>query len=514
MKRLSKSRYTLFSQCPKALWLRVYKPDEAEVDDALKARFEKGNEVGDLAMQLFGDFKEVTTHKEDGSLDLQKMIDLTRQYMDEGVVNICEASFDYEGNYCAVDILRKEKGGWAIYEVKSTSFPEFNEKPAKLEKHAPDIAYQKWVLEQCGINVTGTYLVCLNSDYVRQGELDVEQLFVTKDMSELVENEYLKVAPRVSQAMKVINDEAEPDIDIDRQCDKPYHCAFFNYCKTQHGVPTPSVFDVYGGSFKSKKEDCFYIAQKLKLYHEGKMSFEDIKNEPLGHVQRLQVEGKPYIDKKGIREFLDTLSYPLYFLDYETMQDPIPQFSGAKVYAQITFQYSLHIKRSETSDYEHTAFLAESNGQDPRRELAEQLCHDIPKDVCILAYNKKFEVSRTKELAALYPDLADHLLNIANNIKDLLDPFQAGYYYLPAMGGSFSIKSVLPALFPGDKELDYHNLDKQVQNGGDAMTIFPKIKDMSPADAQSAREALLNYCKLDTWAMVKVWERLEQQAQS
>ena len=510
MKRLSKSRYTLFSQCPKALWLRVYKPEEAEVDDALQARFEKGNEVGDLAMGLFGDFKEVTVKNADGSLDLTKMIELTQQYMDEGVENICEASFNYDGNYCAVDILRKEKGGWAIYEVKSTSFPMFKEKQTKLEKYAPDIAYQKWVLEQCGINVTGTYLVCLNSDYVRDGDLDIEQLFITKDMQELVDNEYLKVPAKVSQAMKVINDETEPDIDLSRHCDKPYPCAFFHYCKEQHGVPTPSVFDVYGGSVKSKKEDKFYITEKLKLYQAGKVSFEDIKEEPLGHIQRMQVERMEYINKKGISEFLDTLSYPLYFLDYETMQDAIPQFSGAKPYQQITFQYSLHIKQSESAPYEHRAFLAENNGEDPRRALAEQLCKDIPKDVCTLAYNKKFEVSRTEELAALYPDLADHLLNIARNIKDLLDPFQAGYYYLPSMGGSFSIKSVLPALFPNEPELDYHNLSELCQNGGDAMTIFPKIRYMLPEEAQSAREALLNYCKLDTWAMVKVWQKLKE----
>jgi hypothetical protein len=140
--------------------------------------------------------------------------------------------------------------------------------------------------------------------------------------------------------------------------------------------------------------------------------------------------------------------------------------------------------------------------------LAEDLCNHIPKDVCIVAYNKKFEVSRTQELAALYPDLADHLLNIARNIKDLLDPFQAGYYYLPAMGGSFSIKKVLPALFPNDPELDYHNLDERVQNGGDAMTIFPKMLKMSPEEVLSVRTALLNYCNLDTWAMVKVWQKL------
>ena len=512
MKGLSKSRYTLFSQCPKALWLRIYKPEEAEVDEALQARFEKGNEVGDLAMQLFGDFKEVTTHKEDGSLDLNKMTELTRQYMDEGVENICEASFIGEGGYCAVDILHKEKGGWAIYEVKSSSFPEFEGHEAKLEKYAPDIAYQKWLMTQCGINVTGTYLVCLNSDYVREGELDIQQLFVINDLHEMVENELLKVPARVSQAMKVINNEAEPDIDLSEHCMKPYRCAFFDYCKRKHGVPTPSVFDVYGG----KGRGGFTFTKKLACYQAGQITFEDLRAQSIGTIQNMQIEaaltGREYINPAGIRSFLDKLSYPLYFLDFETMQDAIPQYDGAKVYAQITFQYSLHIKESETAPYQHKEFLAPSDGSDPRCSLAEQLCKDIPMNVCTLAYNKMFECGRIRELAELYPDLREHLLNIADHIVDLIDPFRAGDYYVPAMGGSFSIKSVLPALFPNDPELDYHNLDERCQNGGHAMTIFPRIKDMPAAEAAASREALLRYCELDTWAMVKVWEKLKEVA--
>ena len=164
-KGLSKSRYTLFCQCPKALWLRVNKPDEATVDAGVEARFESGNEVGDLAMGLFGPFVEVTTKREDGSLDLKVMVDRTKEEMAKGTEVICEASFTYErqhrvenvmldpdkplfkcwmeSHYCAVDILRKTLGGWAIYEVKSSSFPEFEGQEAKLEKYAPDIAYQK-----------------------------------------------------------------------------------------------------------------------------------------------------------------------------------------------------------------------------------------------------------------------------------------------------------------------------------------------------------------------------------
>ena len=543
MKGLSKSRYTAFCQCPKNLWLNMYKPEEATVDEALQARFEQGSNVGDLAMGLFGNFKEVTAHQEDGSLDLQKMIELTKQYMDEGVENICEASFSCEGGYCAVDILRKTPGGWAIYEVKSTSFPEFNGQEAKLEKYAPDIAYQKWVLEQCGVNVTGTYLVCLNSDYVRHGELDIEQLFVVNDMKEMVENESLKVPARVSQAMKVINNEQEPDTELSECCMKPYGCAFWEYCKRRHGVPSPSVFDIYGGKGKGG----FTFKKKLDCYHQGLIAFEDLRSTDIGPIQNMQIEaaltGGEFINSEGIRKFLNKLSYPLYFLDFETMQDAVPQYDGAKVYAQITFQYSLHIKQNETAPYEHREFLASSDGSDPRRALAEQLCKDIPKDVCTLAYNKMFECGRIRELAALYPDLSDHLLNIADNIKDLIDPFRAGDYYVPAMGGSFSIKSVLPALFPDDPGLDYHNLDERCQNGGDAMTIFPRLQQMEQSlpkqgvqnqDGQlvmadslmplpeqirireeiaASRKALLDYCKLDTWAMVKVWQKLKEVAE-
>ena len=506
---LSKSRYTAFCQCPKNLWLKVYKPKEAKDDPALQARFEQGNEEGDLAMQFFGDFVEVTTKKVDGSLDLTAMVDKTQQEMDKGTENICEASFALEGHYCAVDILRRNGNGWDIYEVKSSSFPECDGEETKLEKYAPDIAYQKWVLTQCGVKVINTYLVCLNSSYERHGELDLKQLFVIIDMKDLVENEYLKVPVQSSQALKILGMKDEPDYDLSEHCMKPYTCAFFDYCKRQHGVPQdePTVFDLYRMNF----------SKKLEYYHAGRITFKALRKEKLNDKQQMQVEctlnKKEHINVVGIRDFLSGLSYPLYFFDFETLQQAVPRFDGQRPYQQITFQYSLHIKENATAPYQHKEFLAPSDGSDPRRALAERLCNDIPMNVCTLAYNKGFECGRIKELAALYPDLAVHLMNIQEHIQDLLTPFQSGYYYVPTMGGSFSIKSVLPALFPHEPSLNYHNLSDLCQNGGDAMTIFPKIQHMQPDEAKAAREALLRYCELDTWAMVKVWERLKEVVQ-
>ena len=320
----------------------------------------------------------------------------------------------------------------------------------------------------------------------------------------MIENEYLKVPAQVNMAIYMLNTDKEPEDDLSENCMKPYECPFLDYCKRQHGIPEdePTVFDLYRMNF----------SKKLEHYHAGRIIFKDIREEALSDKQQMQVEctlnHTEHIDKDGIREFLASLSYPLYFLDFETLQQPIPQYDGQKPYQQITFQYSLHIKKDENAPYEHKEFLAPSDGKDPRRALAEQLCKDIPMNVCTLAYNKAFECGRIKELAELYPDLSAHLLNIRKHILDLLTPFQSGFYYVPAMHGSFSIKSVLPALFPDENSLNYHNLDERCQNGGNAMTLFPRIQFMEPEEAAASREALLRYCELDTWAMVKVWEKL------
>lgn len=498
MSGLSKSKYTTFCQCQKALWLKIYNPEVEVVDENRQAILERGNKVGDLAMGLFGNYVEVTTLLPDGNLDLTTMINKTQQEMAKGTDVICEASFSYQNNYCAVDLLRKTDKGWCIYEVKSISSNE----PKKIVNYYPDIAYQKWVLTQCGVNVTGTYLVCLNSNYIFEETLDLLGLFAIIDVSKAIENEYKQVQERVKQAALVLNSETEPDLDLSESCKKPYDCSFWNYCT--RNLPKPNVFDLYNTLFK----------QKLEYYHNGIVSFDDLRDLSLGAIQNTQVKtsltGKPFINRDGICKFLNSLFYPLYFLDFETMALAVPKIRGTRPFEQIPFQYSLHYKENKTAPCQHKEFLAASDGSDPRRSLAEQLCKDIPMNVCVLAYHKSTECNIIKKLAESFPDLASHLMNICENIKDLLDPFKYGHYYVPAMGGSFSIKSVLPALFPNDPSLNYHNLDPRVQNGTEAMEVFPKIKDMQPEEASATREALLRYCELDTLALVKVLERLEE----
>ena len=492
---LSKSRYTQFRACDKALWLNVFKPELAVIDANTQARFTAGTEVGELARGLFGPFEDMTIRKPDGHLDYAGMIERTKEAMARGVENICEAAFSFNGNYCAVDILHKVDGGYVINEVKSSTDPI-------KDIYFWDVAFQKWVLTGCGINVMGTNLVCIDTEYVRHGEIEINKLFMVTDISAGVDEELPFIEDNIADA-KMVLDGDEPGNDISIECNNPYPCAFWQYC-TKH-LPNPSVFDLY----YMKK------TQKFDLYHSGVIKYEDLGDQKLTKIQQMQVagalDGEVNINKDGIREFLDTLSYPLYFLDFETIQPPIPLYDGTRPYQQITTQYSLHIQDKEGGELRHLEFLAPSR-EAPLRPLAERLCHDIPADVCVVAYNKAFECTRIGELAELFPDLADHLLAIKDNIKDLLVPFQAGCYYLPSMGGSFSIKSVLPALFPNDPELDYHALDELCQNGSMAMNLYPMLKDMEPEKEARARRALLDYCCLDTLAMVKVLSKLYEAA--
>jgi len=503
---LSKSRYTQFRCCEKSLWLGKYKPEVAIVDDATKSRFKFGTIVGDLAKGLFGTYKDETKYyrsdpSEDlseladpgkfNNIDIDRMIVGTQWDLEHNVENICEAAFYFNGKYCAVDILHKVDGGYEIYEVKSST-------DAGKEIYAQDVAFQKYVLTKCGLNIVGTYLVCINNEYVRQGDIDIHQLFKIEDISEAVNAEYPNVEANIDSAVKVLEG-PEPDKPLSTACLNPYKCAFWQYCT--RNVPKPSVLNLYKMDWADRFEN---------LYN-GRITFEDVRDMDLSAKQRMQVEctlnGATHINKEGIKSFLDTLTYPLYHLDFESIMPAIPLYDGTRPYQQLPTQYSLHIQKEPCGELTHKEFLAPSKGN-PLRPIAEALCRDIPTGVSVLVYNKAFECTRLRELAEMFPDLADHLLAIRDNVKDLLVPFSKGYYYLPAMGGSFSIKSVLPSLFPNDPELDYHALDDMCQNGGDAMTLFPKLQDMSPEDEEKARRALLNYCHLDTLAMVRVLDKL------
>lgn len=488
---LSKSKYCSAVQCPKMIWLKKNKPEVFDDSVMNQSILETGNEVGDLAMGLFGTYTEVPFG------DLGDMIKKTKELIDAGTAVIAEGSFSYNRLFCSVDILKNLGDGCVeIYEVKSST--------SVKDIYYDDAAYQCYVLTKLGYSVQRVSIVHINNQYVRSGELDIQQLFHTEDITEDAINLMPEVAANIERFDAYMQQSEEPIDDIGMHCFNPYECGFFGYCT--RNLPKPNVFDVAGAR----------ISTKFKCYNQGIISFEDLNTcNALSAGQYKQVEHElfnyaPYIEKETIKDFLGHLSYPLYFLDFESFQPAIPLYDDSRPFEQIVFQYSLHYIEHEGGELKHTEFLAYP-GADPRRALAEQLCRDIPMGVCTTAYNMGFEKGRIKGLAEIYPDLAEHLMNIHDNIQDLMIPFQKKYYYSKAMQGSYSIKYVLPALFPDDPALDYHNLEG-VHNGSEASATFKRMATMPQEELESYRTHLLNYCGLDTFAMVKVWEKLNEVA--
>ena len=492
--RLSKSLYTRGIQCVKSLWLKKYRSDVLTVpDEAALAIFETGHRVGELACDLFPNGKQITfDHTAFG-----KKIKLTKKWIDEGVKNIYEATFDHDGILVMVDILHiNDDGSLEIYEVKSSTEVK--------DIYYHDVSIQYYVLDGLGYHVGRTSIIYINNEYVRGDELEIDKLFTIADVSDKILSLQKDIPEHLQYFKQYLDDkEHEPHIDIGKHCFDPYDCDAIAYC-WKH-IPEYSIFDIS----RLKKD------KKFDLYANGILAFNQITDMSIFSIaQQIQIESelsqKSIINKEAIQEFLDGLTYPIYYLDFETFQQAIPEWKGVSPYMQIPFQYSLHIE-DENGTLEHKEFLAQE-GQDPRYDLAKRLVEDIPADVTVLAYNMGFEKGIIRKLADMFDEFSGHLLAIHDNIKDLMLPFQRKDFYTPAMRGSYSIKYVLPALVP-EMASAYTQLDG-VHNGGDAMRAFAKLSELEDKnEIEKLRNALLKYCELDTLAMVKIMQVLKDTVQ-
>ena len=481
---LSKSKYCEGVQCKKILWLSKFKPEvKEEIDN--ESVLENGNYVHEIARKMFGNDINIEFNE-----NLNTMINDTKKALQNENAVITEASFNYNNNFCSVDILKKEKDSFEIYEVKSSTKVK--------DVFINDASYQYYVLTSLGLNVKKCFVVTLNSNYVRCGDLDLSKLFIKNDITDICKNKLEEIKNNIAEINKYMENKNEPDDDIDLKCFDPYPCPFFKYCTRK--LPENNVFTTK-----------LNLKDKFKFYKMNVYSYEDLLKYQINDKTRTQIEYDLYnkddfIDKKKIKEFLSELREPIYFLDFETFQMAIPKYDNVSPYMQVPFQYSLHYIKNGT--LYHKEFLAKE-GIDPRKDLAEALVKDIPTNVAVLAYNMSFEKNVIKKLAELYPDLKSSLMKIYSNIYDLMIPFRERSYYSKDMDGSYSIKYVLPALFPNDESLNYKNLDL-IHNGSEAMDSFASLENKSEEEKKVIRENLLKYCKLDTYAMVKIYEKLKE----
>ncbi|EOI0733937.1 DUF2779 domain-containing protein [Campylobacter jejuni] len=488
---LSKSKYTKGIQCAKSLWLNTYKNEVLSTpnENAL-AKFSTGNKIGELAYKLFP--SGIKIKFENSSFD--EKCEQTRQLLKNNQEVIYEATFCYNDILVMIDILQNTKEGLIINEVKSST--------SLKNIYTDDCSLQYYVLSNLNYKIKQVNLIYLNNEYIREDFLDINKLFIINDITKEVLLYQEQVKENLKYFEEILNKKEEPNIDIGTHCFNPYECEGYEYCwnKQRNLCENENIFNI--SRLNTNK--------KFEFYYKNIIDLKDIKDlSNFNENQQIQIKAslnkEIYINKDNIKKFLDTLNYPIYHLDFETFMQAVPEFKGIKPYMQIPFQYSLHIDHKDK--LEHKEFLSEC-GVDPRYELAKKITNDIPKDVCVLAYNASFEKGVIRNLAITYPELSEYLLNIEKNIKDLMLPFQNKDYYHYKMQGSYSIKKVLPALIP-DMEKAYKDLEL-IHNGNEAMQSFELMQNMDQNTQVKYRKALLEYCKLDTLAMVKILKHLEE----
>jgi predicted RecB family nuclease len=486
--QLSKSTFLRGLQCTKSLYLyKNFINLRDQPSSEQKAIFDRGNKIGLIAQQLFPGGTDATPSKRS---DYRLAVENTQLLISQGVEVIYEAAFQYNGVLAILDILVKEKNQWYAYEVKSAT---------KISNaYLLDASLQYWVITNSGLSLDDISLVFINNQYIRNGEVNPNELFSRKSVKEIALKQQDKISNQVMELKQVIANPEMPPIAIGEHCFIPYNCDFMGTC-WKH-IPKNSIFEVAG------------IARttQFNLHQAGYTSISEVpsKNEldkNLNiHINAVK-SAKILINQEEIKLFLTIIQYPLYFIDFESFMPAIPLYDKTKPYQHIPFQYSLHYKITPDAPLQHVAFLAEQ-GIDPRKLFIENLLNHLQTSGTILVYDALMERNILNGLKKDFPEYNEQIEAILKRIIDLSTPFQNRSYYHPAMKNSFSIKNVLPALAPG---FSYDNL--LISSGSIAMTAFEQLQtETDLIKIIEIREQLLEYCKLDTLAMVKIFEVLEK----
>ena len=477
-------------QCSKALYLnQYYKKLRDPIGQHQQALFNRGHEVGDVAWSLFPEGVDARAqYKFNYTQAVQKTLNL----MKKGLNTLFEPTFQEEGVLVMLDILdRQDEDDWVAYEVKSSS---------KVNKnHIRDAALQYFVLEKAGIQLTDFYILHIDKKYVRHGELESEKLFQQQSIIEDVQAYQTFISEHVDRCKAILAKETVPKVPIGEHCTTPYPCDFIGYC--WGNIPDNSVFQL---GFLDKET-------KFDLYKQGYVTIDSIPSNidlDLSEAVHIQIESHknqmPFSRQAELRAFLNTLVYPLFYVDFEVIMPVIPLFNGTRPYEKLPFQYSLHYQEAPGVEPVHYEFLADP-GPDPRRAFMEQFLADTEGTGSLVVFEDQLERRILNKLKHWFPEYEEALQDRLDRTKDLRTPFHNMDYYHPSMKGQFSLKAIYEALTVQSGE----DGSEEIEHGGIASVIYEQLmKEPDPVQIAEKREKLLAYCKKDTKALVTIEEAL------
>ena len=499
---ISKSKYLSGLQCPKLLWTHFNARESIpEADAAQKHIFDTGHMVGDLAKRLYPGGKEVPLiFNADDALDLT--VTATRDLMKQRIP-IFEASFLIDGRYCRVDILvpvpgpdgtRSSGDEWDLIEVKSSTRVK--------DVNVNDVAFQYDALTRSGVSINRLFLMHVDTGYVRGESFETERFFHLEDITDRA----MRLIDYVPSALNRMFDTIagpDPDTPIGPRCTSPYTCPLKESCWSV--LPENNVTDFYRSGPRA-----------FALLDQGIFTIGNAPESKLTPRQMIQkkavTENEIQVDSESLRRWIGGLKYPLYHLDFETMNPAIPPLQGLRPYQRIPFQFSLHIQEDPGARPRHVEHLATWNDEplpgDPRPGLVQALKAIEPDGGTVLCWNMGFEKGVLEDLAEVFPTEAERLAELVERMDDLIIPFRSFWVYHPLQKGNCSLKAVLPAL------TDFNYDELAIGDGMHAARQYQQAVYGNVAVKERAMifKNLLEYCKLDTMAMVEILRRLEKLA--
>ena len=480
---LSKSKYMSGLQCPKYLWLLFHDPSKISAPDASTRHiFDEGHRIGELAWQLFPNGIVIPTEDFRGNLSQTKELLKKRQPLFEPAVFV-------EGIYSRLDILNPVGSDeWDIVEVKGSTKVK--------DENINDVSFQRLCAQKAGLKIRKCFLTHINNQYVRSGDIEPQKLFTSEDITAEVDEASAGIEERVKAMFDVIASTDCPDMLIGGHCSEPYACPVTSCWEA---LPEHHIFELYRGGKKCSD-----------LYSQGVLTIKDIPASfKLSASQTIQKEciatGAVHIDKEPIAQFLNSLEYPLYYFDFETINPAIPLYDGTRPFQRIPFQFALHVVATRSPKSEHYSFLADGT-DDPRPELLSEMKRLFGNQGSIVVYNQSFERSVMQESGENFPKSKDWLDGLCGRLIDLYEPFRNFQYYNPGQHGSASIKEVLPAV----TGKSYKGME--IAHGGDASLAFLALASgtLSSEEQKTLRKNLEKYCGLDTEGMIWIIDELRK----
>jgi hypothetical protein len=483
---LSKTSLLKGMQCKKALYLYKYHyQDRDPVSRALQDKFDRGHRVGMLARELFPggiDCTPPTIFQYEQSIAATKALIMRQEPV------IYEAAFKHEGVLVALDLLCFRDGKWYGYEVKSSI--------RTSRTYLLDAAIQYHVITKSGLALEDIFLVHLNGNYVRKGDVDLQQLFRITSVKDEVLEQQLDIQSAIKQAREVLSLDAAPVVDTGIHCYRPYACDFLGTC--WKGLEKSPILQLAGVAMQDK----------IDWLKNGIRSLEEIPEAAISqgrmHAQMMAHKSKrAYIDREKLKAFFNDISYPLYFFDIEAFQPAVPLFEHTSPFQAIPFQFSAHYIERQDGPLEANEFIVQP-GEDGRLAFTEAFLKATERPGQIAVFNTLLEKGILFQLGKLFPQYAGAIRDRVVRMIDLETPFRKDWYYHPGMQGGYSMKNILPAIAP---DLSYDQMN--VKDGQDAMHVYHQLwYEEDFVKKSRALQDLLSYCQRDTLGLYHIYRHM------